>query len=99
MKEEAKQVTLQIQLDEQTAQGVYVNLAIVQHSSSEFILDFVFINPGQPAAKVRSRVIMSPEHTKRLSKALAENLGHYESRFGEIKLPSPGPEFKIPPIQ
>lgn len=96
MKEESKQMTLQVQLDEQTAQGVYVNLAIVQHSSSEFILDFVFINPGQPVAKVRSRVIMSPEHTKRLHKALGENLAHYEARFGEIKLPTAGPEFKIP---
>ncbi len=96
MKEEAKQVSLQIQLDEQTAQGVYVNLAIVQHSSSEFVLDFVFINPGQPAAKVRSRIIMAPEQVKRLHKALGENLAHYESRFGEIKLPALGPEFKMP---
>jgi len=96
MKEENKQITLQVQIDEQTAQGVYVNLAIVQHSSSEFILDFVFINPGQPAAKVRSRIIMSPEHIKRLYKALGENISHYEARFGEIKLPSIGPEFKIP---
>jgi hypothetical protein len=96
MKEETKQVSLQIQLDEQTAQGIYANLVIVQHSSSEFILDFVFINPGQPVAKVRSRIIMSPEHTKRLQKALSENLAHYESRFGEIKLPNMGPQFKMP---
>ena len=96
MKEETKPGSLQIQLDEQTAQGVYVNLAIVQHSSSEFILDFVFMNPGQPAAKVRSRIIMAPEQVKRLHKALSENLAHYESRFGEIKIPSLGPEFKMP---
>jgi len=91
---DAKQMTLQIQIDDQTAQGIYSNLAIVQHSPSEFILDFVFINPGQPVAKVRSRIILSPDHAKRLHKALGENISHYESQFGEIKLfdiPRPTP--------
>ena len=83
---DSKPMTLQIQIDEQTAQGIYANLAIVQHSPSEFILDFVFINPGQPVAKVRSRIILTPDHAKRLHKALGENLSHYESQFGEIKL-------------
>ncbi len=96
MKEEPKPVTLQIQIDEQTAQGAYANLAVVQHSSSEFLIDFIFINPGGPAAKVRSRIIMAPEQAKRLHKALGENLAHYEGRFGEIKLPGRGPEFKMP---
>jgi len=88
-----KQVTLQIQIDDQTAQGVYANMAVVQHSPSEFILDFIFINPGAPAAKVRSRIIMSPDHAKRLSAALAENIARYEKQFGEIKVfdqPKPG---------
>ncbi len=96
MKEEGKPVSMQIQLDDATAQGAYSNLAVVQHSSSEFILDFIFINPGGPAAKVRSRIIMAPEQIKRLYQALGENLAHYEKRFGEIKLPSHGPEFKMP---
>ncbi len=82
-----KQINLQIQLDDEIAQGTYVNLAVVQHSSSEFVLDFVFIPPGQPKAKVRSRLIMAPEHAKRLSAVLQENLGRFESRFGEIKMP------------
>jgi len=83
---DTKQMTLQIQIDDQTAQGIYSNLAIVQHSPSEFILDFVFINPGQPVAKVRSRIILTPDHAKRLHKALGENISRYESQFGEIKL-------------
>ena len=68
--------------------------AVVQHSNSEFVLDFIFKNPGQPAAKVRSRIIMSPEHAKRLQKALAENVGRFEKKFGEIKFyepPQPDP--------
>jgi len=93
---EVKQITLQIQIDEQTAQGIYANLAVVQHSSSEFIFDFIFINPGQPTAKVRSRIIMAPEHAKRFYKILGENLSHYENRFGEIRLPDLSPDFKAP---
>jgi len=83
---EVKQITLQIQIDENTAHGIYSNMVVVQHSTSEFILDFIFINPGQPAAKVRSRVIMSPEHAKRLSRVLGENITHFEKQFGEIKV-------------
>ena len=81
-----KQVTIQIQIDEPTAQGIYSNMAVVQHSPSEFLMDFIFINPGQPVAKVRSRIIMTPEHAKRLQKVLAENISHYEKQFGEIKV-------------
>jgi len=90
----AKQVTVQISIDEQTAQGIYANMAVVQHSASEFIVDFIFINPGQPMSKVRSRVIMSPDHAKRLHKVLGENLNLYEKQFGEIKIfemPKPEP--------
>jgi len=98
MSSEAKQVTLQIQIDEQTATGIYANMAVVQHSSSEFIFDFIFISPGQPTAKVRARIIMAPEHCKRFYKILGENLTHYENRFGEIRLPDLSSEFK-PPVQ
>lgn len=88
-KPEVKQVNIQIQLDEEIAQGVYVNMAVVQHSHAEFVLDFIFIPPGQPKAKVRSRIILAPEHAKRLFVALRENLGHYEKLFGEIQIPNP----------
>jgi len=93
-KQEVKQVNIQIQLDEDVAQGMYVNMAVVQHSHAEFVLDFIFIPPGQPKAKVRSRIILAPEHAKRLAVALRENLGHYEKHFGEIQLPN-----LPPPIQ
>jgi len=81
-----KQMTVQISIDEQTAQGIYANMAVVQHSPSEFVLDFIFINPGQPVAKVRSRIIISPDHAKRLHKVLGENLNLFEKQFGEIKI-------------
>ncbi len=82
-----KQVNIEVQLDEATSMGQYVNLAIAQHTHSEFVLDFIFLPPGQQKAKVRSRVIVSPEHAKRLLNVLVENVGRYESRFGEIVLP------------
>ncbi len=83
---EVKQVTLSIQIDDNTAQGAYSNMVVVQHSTSEFVFDFIFINPGQPVAKVRSRIIMSPEHAKRLSRVLADHISHFEKQFGEIKV-------------
>ena len=82
---EDKDGQLNIELDEQTAQGVYSNLAVVNHSNSEFVLDFINVMPGLPKAKVRSRVIITPEHAKRLLKALQENILKYETDFGEIK--------------
>ncbi len=88
-KKDVKQVNIQIQLDEDVAQGMYTNMAVVQHSSSEFIFDFIFITPGKPQAKVRSRIIMAPEHAKRFFNVLRENIGHYEKRFGEITVPEP----------
>lgn len=91
---EVKQVNIQIQLDEDVAQGQYINMGVVQHSSSEFIFDFIFITPGKPQAKVRSRIIMAPEHAKRFFNVLRENLGHYEKRFGEIQIPEPIPSMK-----
>jgi len=86
---ETKQVNIEIQLDEQTALGQYVNMVVAQHSPSEFVLDFIFLAPGQPKARVRSRIIMAPEHAKRLLKMLGDNIAHYEQRFGEVKLPEP----------
>lgn len=82
----AKEVQLQIELDDQTAQGVYCNLAMVNHTPAEFTLDFIYVQPQQPKAKVRSRVITSPQHMKRLMLALQDNINRYESMFGVIDL-------------
>ena len=68
---------LQIELKEEVAQGTYANLAIITHSSSEFVLDFVRVLPGLPKAGVQSRVILAPEHAKRLQRALEENIAKY----------------------
>jgi hypothetical protein len=75
---------LQVDADEVTAQGVYANLAGVLHTETEFIFDFLFLQPNQPKARLRSRVISSPVHTKRLLAALADNVQKYEARFGTI---------------
>jgi hypothetical protein len=80
------EVKLEIQLDEDLAQGVYVNLAVVNHNESEFVVDFIFVQPQAPRAKVRSRVIMSPQHAKRFVTALQENIGRYEKSFGLISV-------------
>ena len=87
---DVKQINLEVQIDEQMALGQYVNMMVVQHSASEFVLDFIFMPPGQQRARVRSRVIMAPEHAKRLMKVLAENIRIFEERVGEIKLPETG---------
>jgi len=79
-----KEVKLEIQLDEEIAQGVYVNLAAVNHNDSEFVVDFIFVQPQAPRAKVRSRVILSPQHAKRFAAAMLENVKRYEQNFGEI---------------
>ena len=76
---------INIELDESIAQGSYSNLVIVNHSPTEFVLDFINVMPGTPKAKVRSRIILTPQHAKRFLSALEENLSKYESSFGEIK--------------
>ncbi|MFA6128434.1 MAG: DUF3467 domain-containing protein [Bacteroidales bacterium] len=76
---------INIELSEEIAQGVYSNLAIITHSSSEFVLDFVRIMPGLPKANVKSRVILTPEHAKRLLYALQDNIQKYEAVHGVIK--------------
>lgn len=80
-----QEVKLEIQLDEDVAQGAYVNLAVVNHNESEFVVDFIFVQPQAPRAKVRSRVILSPSHAKRFVAALQENINRYEQNFGDIK--------------
>jgi len=76
---------LDIELPEEIAQGIYSNLAIINHSATEFVLDYVAIMPGLPKAKVKSRIILTPQHAKRLLKALAENVAKFEKKHGEIK--------------
>jgi hypothetical protein len=76
---------INIELDEATAEGVYSNLAIINHSVSEFVVDFVKIMPGTPKSKVKSRIILTPQHAKRFLKALNENVVRFENQHGEIK--------------
>ncbi len=84
--EPAAQPKLQVQIDEDVAQGVYSNLVLLNHTENEFVLDFAFIQPTNGRAKVRARVVSSPRHTKRLLLALQKNLQRYEERFGTIEL-------------
>jgi len=88
-----KKPEIQIELDETTAQGSYVNLAMIGHSENEIIFDFIFVQPQNQKAKVRSRIITSPGHAKRLLAALQDNISKFEAKFGEIKI-APQPEDK-----
>lgn len=87
-----KEGQLNIELDDKTAEGTYSNLAIINHSVSEFVVDFISVMPGQPKAKVKSRIILTPQHAKRLVKALAENVSRFEKSHGEIR------DYEQPPI-
>lgn len=75
---------INIELSEEVAQGTYSNLAIITHSNTEFVLDFIRVMPGLPKAKVQSRIILTPEHAKRFLHALQDNLDKFESMNGEI---------------
>jgi hypothetical protein len=85
MEDQKNSNQLQIELTEEIAQGIYSNLAIITHSSSEFVVDFVRVMPGIPKANVKSRVILTPEHAKRLLLALQENIQKFEAVNGSIK--------------
>lgn len=76
---------INIELDEKIAEGIYSNLAIINHSPSEFVLDFVTIMPGVPKSKVKSRIVLTPQHAKRFLAALGENIHRFEASHGEIK--------------
>lgn len=84
--EEQNENQINIELSEDVAEGVYANLAIITHSSSEFVLDFIRVMPGVPKAKVKSRVVLTPEHAKRLLTALEDNLEKFEAVNGRIKI-------------
>jgi len=88
MENKDQQKQIQIELTDEVAQGTYSNLAIISHSSSEFVIDFVRIVPGVPKAKVKSRIILTPEHAKRLLLALKDNITKYENQNGTVKVES-----------
>ena len=87
-----KQGQINIELDADVAQGIYSNLAIINHSQSEFVVDFVTIMPGVPKSKVKSRIVLTPQHAKRFLKALSDNVQRFENAQGEIK------DYQQPPI-
>ena len=86
---------LNIELSAEVAEGTYSNLAIISHSSSEFVIDFIRMMPGTPKANVKSRIILTPEHAKRLLFALQDNISKYEQQHGKIKTPDNN---MIPPL-
>ncbi|WP_346882784.1 DUF3467 domain-containing protein [uncultured Algibacter sp.] len=91
-KNQKQQGQINIELDEKVAEGTYSNLAIINHSVSEFVVDFVNIMPGVPKSKVKSRIILTPQHAKRLLKAMADNVSRFENAHGEIK------DYEQPPM-
>lgn len=84
MSDQKEKNQLNIELSEEVAEGIYSNLAIITHSSAEMVIDFIRVMPGVPKAKVKSRILMTPQHAKRLLHALADNIQKYESMHGPI---------------
>lgn len=81
----AKEGQLNVELSEEIAEGIYSNLAIINHSASEFVLDFIKVMPGVPKARVKSRIVLTPQHAKRFLRALSDNVARYEQQHGEIQ--------------
>lgn len=90
MSDQDKKKQINIELNEEIAEGIYSNLAMITHSNSEFIIDFIKMMPGIPKAKVKSRIILTPQHAKRLYRALKDNISKFESMHGTIKIPEGG---------
>ena len=80
-----KQNQINIELTDEISKGKYANLAMIAHSSSEFVIDFISVMPGSPKNKVKSRIIITPQHAKRLNSALKENIKKFEDQFGTIQ--------------
>lgn len=80
-----KKENINIEINDQVADGIYSNLAVINHSPTEFVVDFIQLMPGVPKARVKSRIILTPQHAKRLVHAMSENIQRYESQFGEIE--------------
>ncbi len=94
--QEEMENSMNIELSEEIAEGIYSNLAVISHSNAEFVVDFILLVPNVPKAKVKSRIILTPQHAKRLLSAMADNIKRYESQFGEIV--DPNPNNYIPPM-
>ena len=86
---------INIELSEEIAEGIYSNLAMIAHSNSEFVIDFIRLMPGVPKAKVKSRIVITPEHAKRFLFALKDNIEKYEDSFGPIKRTDDMPKFPM----
>lgn len=84
---EEKKNQLNIELSEEMAEGTFANLAMIGHTNEEFVIDFIRVMPNMPKAKVKSRVILTPQHAKRMMRALVENVQRYEAQHGKIKEP------------
>jgi hypothetical protein len=94
-REEPTQHQINIELPEDVAEGIYSNLAMIAHSSSEFVIDFIRLMPGVPKARVKARVIITPEHARRLLAALQDNIEKYERSFGPIQPVTEYPGFPM----
>ena len=94
-KDPAPSQQINVELTDEIAEGVYSNLAMIAHSNSEFVIDFIRLMPGVPKAKVKSRIIMTPDHAKRLLAALKDNIDKYEDAFGRIKSGDEAPSFPL----
>lgn len=94
-KDNIQQNQINIELSEEIAEGIYSNLAMIAHSNSEFVIDFIKLMPGVPKARVKARIIVTPEHAKRLLNALKENIDKYEANFGIIKQTQGAPKFPM----
>jgi len=86
---------INVELSEEVAEGIYSNLAMIAHSNSEFVIDFIRLMPGVPKAKVKSRIIVTPDHAKKLLSALKDNIEKYEAAFGKINQSGEAPQFPI----
>jgi hypothetical protein len=86
---------INIELSEEIAEGIYSNMALIAHSNSEFVVDFIRMMPGVPKAKVKSRIVCTPEHAKRLLHALKDNLDKYEEKFGPVTVSNEPPKFPM----
>ena len=86
---------MEIRLDDDIAQGVYVNLAMIHHEETEFVIDMMYMQPHRRRATVRTRILSSPKHTKRLLTALQEQVRRYEERFGVIEVSGPDPAARL----
>lgn len=95
MEEQNNENQLNIELSEDIAEGIYSNLAIITHSNTEFVIDYIRVMPGVPKARVKSRIVLTPEHAKRFLRALEDNIEKFEALNGRIKINDDPPAFPM----